>query len=308
MKCLVTGGAGAIGSNLVTKLLSLGHDVTVIDDLSSGHRVLVPPQARLILGSIEDVAVLQQGFSGQPEWVFHLAALFANQNSVDHPERDLAVNGIGLIQVLDYAHRFGVAKLLYTSSSCVYGNKTQMVESETALDPETPYAISKLAGEHYCRFWSRHHKLNTVIIRLFNTYGPHEYPGRYRNVIPNFLKLALERKPLPITGTGEETRDFNYVEDVVEGLIAAMKASTPAGDVYNLASGRQTRILDLANCINETTQNGAGVVFGPRRDWDHTVTRCGDGSKARQAFGFSSSTPLAEGIARTHAWLKKVHG
>jgi UDP-glucose 4-epimerase len=305
--CLVTGGAGSIGSHLVAALLSAGHEVTVIDDLSSGHRELVPPKARFVQGSIEDDAVLEAGFASRPGWVFHLAALFANQNSVEHPDRDLAVNGLGIVKVLSAAQRAGARKLLYTSSSCVYGNKAVMREDDPNLDPETPYAISKLMGEYYCRFWSRQHGLDTVILRLFNTYGPHEFPGRYRNVIPNFIQLAMHQQPLPITGTGEETRDFNYVEDIAAAALAAMAAPTPSGEIYNLASGRETRVLDLANQINVLTGNSAGVLLKPRRDWDHTLSRRGDSSKAKAAFGFSTPTSLADGLARTYSWLKSTN-
>jgi UDP-glucose 4-epimerase len=205
---------------------------------------------------------------------------------------------------LERAKAGGVAKVLYTSSSCVYGNKAVMREDDVDFQLDTPYAITKLLGERYCRFWSGFHGLDTVIVRLFNTYGPHEYPGRYRNVIPNFLKLAMEGKPLPITGTGEETRDFNYVEDTVAGIVAAMTRSTTPGDVFNIASGRETRIIDLANAINAVTGNAGGVAFLPRRGWDHVASRRGDASKAERMLGHGSRVGLAEGLERTHAWLK----
>jgi UDP-glucose 4-epimerase len=304
--CLITGGAGAIGSNLAVALIARGHDVTIVDDLTSGHRQLVPPGARFLDGSIDDDDVLSRGFESRPEWVFHLAALFANQNSVEHPERDLAVNGRGVLKVLERSLKAECRKLLFTSSSCVYGNKEVMREDDIVFDLDTPYAITKLLGEHYCQFWSRHHGLDTVIVRLFNTYGPHEYPGPYRNVIPNFIRLAMRGEPLPITGTGEETRDFNYVSDIVEGLIAAIGAPTLPGDVFNLASGVGTRIIDLANDINLMAKNPAGVVFKPRRGWDRVSNRRGDATKARDAFGFQSHTPLHLGIERTYEWLRSV--
>jgi len=305
-RVLVTGGAGSIGSNLAALLVERGHDVTVLDDLSSGHRDLVPPSVRFVQGSIEDEGALVQAFAARPQWVFHLAALFANQNSVDHPQRDLAVNGGGTVKVLQQAVAGNAAKLLFTSSSCVYGHKEVMREDDQAYDLDTPYAISKLLGEHYCRYWSRQFGIDTVVVRLFNTYGPHEHPGRYRNVIPNFFALAMRGEPLPITGTGEETRDFNFVGDVVRGLMDAMAAPTPAGEVYNLASGTATRIGDLARSINEITGNRAGLAFKPRRDWDHVVTRRGDPSKARQAFGYTAATPLERGLRLTHEWLRTV--
>ena len=163
-----------------------------------------------------------------------------------------------------------------------------------------------MLGEQYCRFWSDFHKLDTVIVRLFNTYGPGEHPGRYRNVIPNFLKLAMSGEPLPITGTGEETRDFNFVADTVEGMILAMEKPTTPADVFNLASGRETTIRTLAEAINEITGNRAGLKFTPRRGWDHVLTRRGD---TRRRSAFSATAPkvgLREGLAATHAWLQDV--
>ena len=307
-RVLVTGGAGSIGSNLVALLVEHDYDVTIIDNLSSAHRNVVPPSVRFVRGSIEDDRALAEAFETRPEWVFHLAALFANQNSVEHPERDLSVNGAGTVKVLQQAVAKGAVKLLFTSSSCVYGHKDVMREDDPAYDLDTPYAITKLLGEHYCRYWSRQLGIDTIVVRLFNTYGPHEYPGRYRNVIPNFFALAMRGEPLPITGTGDETRDFNFVGDVVRGLLAAMAATTPAGEVYNLASGTATRIGDLARSINDITGNRAGLAFKPRRQWDQVVSRRGDPSKAMRAFGYAAATPLQQGLQRTHEWLRTVLG
>lgn len=306
MRILVTGGAGAIGSNLAAALLSAGHEVTVLDDLSSGHASLVPKGARLVLGSVEHEEALAEAFSAKPERVFHLAALFANQNSVEHPDRDLAVNGLGVIKVLEHAKRAGAGKVLYTSSSCVYGNKPVMRETDLDFKPDTPYAITKLLGEQYCRFWSDLHKLDTVIVRLFNTYGPGEHPGRYRNVIPNFLALAMRGEPLPITGTGEETRDFNFVSDTVAGMMLAMERSTIAGDVFNLASGRETTIMQLAETINSVTGNRAGIKLQPRRGWDHVLTRRGDTAKAESVLGYRPTVALGQGVERTYSWLRSA--
>ncbi len=299
----MTGGAGAIGSNLAAALIARGDGVTILDDLSSGHRSLVPAGARLVVGSVTDDAALESAFSDKPERVFHLAALFANQNSVDHPDNDLSVNGLGVVKMLEHSRRAGVAKVLYTSSSCVYGNKAVMRETDIDFKPDTPYAITKLLGEQYCRFWSDFHKLDTVMVRLFNTYGPGEHPGRYRNVIPNFMKLAMAGEPLPITGTGEETRDFNFVADTVAGMILAMESATRPADVFNLASGRETTIKALAEAINEITGNRAGLMFKPRRGWDHVLTRRGDTSKAELLLGYRPAVSLHEGLTRTHAWL-----
>ena len=306
-RVLVTGGAGAIGSNVVGELASRGWEVTVLDDLSSGHRSLVPEGVEFVQGAVQEDSVLDRAFACRPDYVLHLAALFANQNSVDHPRDDLFAGGLGTLKVLEYSHASGVRKILYASSSCVYGNKEVMEESDEVFHPDTPYAITKLLGERYCRFWASHHGLDVVITRLFNTYGPGEYPGRYRNVVPNFFKLAQEGKPLPITGTGEETRDFTFVRDTVAGILGALLGQTQPGDVFNLASGRATRIIDLANHINRIAGNSAGVQFQPRRDWDRVLNRLGRIDKAVRVFGYAPQVGLEEGLKLTFDWLKSAN-
>lgn len=307
MRVLVTGGAGAVGSNLVRALLDDGLDVVVLDDLSSGYRELVPEDADFIAGSITDDEALERAFEPVPDYVFHMAALFANQNSVEHPVDDLLINGLGTQNVLEMSRARGVKKVVFNSSSCVYGNKIVMLESDREFDLDTPYAITKLLGEHYCTFWSREHGLDTVTVRIFNSYGPNEYPGRYRNVIPNFIASALKGEPLRITGSGEETRDFTYVSDIVSGLVAVMRVDTTPGDVFNLGSGTETRIIDLAHRINRLTGNGAGVAFEPRRHWDHVSRRRANIDKGRSALGYEPRVGLDEGLEMTYDWLKRAH-
>lgn len=301
---LVTGGAGAIGSNLVRVLLERGDEVVVLDDLSSGRRDLLPAGADLLVGSITDEAALAEAFGRRPARVFHLAALFANQNSVDHPARDLEVNGMGTLRVLEAAVDAGVEKVLVCSSSCVYGSSGEVDESTVVFATETPYALTKRLGEGYATFFAHQRDLDVVIVRPFNSYGPHEHPGPYRNVIPNFFALALEGQPLPITGDGTETRDFTYVEDVVLGMLGAMGAPTAPGDVFNLASGTETAILDLATRINELTGNPRGIEHRPRRAWDGIARRRGAIDRATTAFGYAPSVPLEEGLVRTLDWLR----
>lgn len=303
---LVTGGAGAIGSNAVARLLEQGHEVTVLDDLSSGHRTLVPDESEFVEGSIGDPSALDRAFARKPEYVCHLAALFANQNSVEHPQLDLAINGAGTLLVLEYARDRGVRKVVYTSSSCVYGDDPVMSEDDTNLRPHTPYAITKLLGERYCSFFAEYHGLDVVSVRLFNAYGPHEYPGRYRNVIPNFLDRAIRREPLVITGSGEETRDFTFNADIVTGILAALHGDTTPGSVYNLGSGRETRIIDLASLVNELTGNDAGIEFVPRRGWDKVSRRRAEIALARKTFGYDPQTEVRDGVARTYEWLESV--
>lgn len=302
----MTGGAGAIGSNLVRRLLGYGHDVVVVDDLSSGRRSGVPEGAELVVGSVTDGTVIDAAFASGPELVFHLAARFANQNSVDHPEDDLRVSGVGTLRVLERAVATGVRKVLVTSSSCVYGNGPSDDELGVHFATETPYAMTKMLAEGYARFFAAHHGLDTVIVRPFNTYGPGEHPGRYRNVIPNFLEAAIRQEPLVVTGTGDETRDFTFVEDTVAGMVLAMDAETAPGDVFNIASGVETRIVDLARAINELVGNPAGVVHQPRRDWDATTRRRGSIDRARAVLGYEPSVSLEIGLRRTHDWLRRI--
>lgn len=307
-RVLVTGGAGAVGSNLVTALLRDGHDVIVLDDLSSGHRWLVPEGAHLVEGSVTSRDTLDRAFRHSPEFVFHLAALFANQNSVEHPRRDLDVNGVGTLNMLERSHHAGVEKFLFCSSSCVYGPKPSMEEADRDFLPETPYAFTKLLGEHYAEFWCRHHGLDVVTVRPFNVFGPGELPGQYRNVIPNFFDIALRGEPLPITGTGDETRDFTYVDDVVDGMKRAMFSQTEPGEVFNLGSGRETRIIDLAERINDLVGNPAGLRFLPRRAWDHVPRRVASIERARSRLGYEPVTALDAGLERTFDWLRELRG
>jgi len=308
-RILVTGGAGCIGSNLVRALADRGAGrIIVVDDLSSASRWNIPahPSVRFIQGSVLDDQVLRAAFSEKPEYVFHLAALFANQNSVDHPERDLLVNGLGTLKVLEFTQLTGVRRFVFASSGCsVYGSKAPLplTEDFVSMDLDTPYQITKLLGELYCNFFSNYYQVPVVRTRFFNVYGPGEIPGRYRNVIPNFLYWALHKQPLPITGTGEETRDFTYVGDVVHGLLAAGVSEAAVGEAMNLASGREVTVARLAALINELTGNPAGVRYVERRPWDHIVRRCASVDKAARLLGYRPTTEFETGVRRALEWV-----
>ncbi|MBL6975846.1 MAG: NAD-dependent epimerase/dehydratase family protein, partial [Deltaproteobacteria bacterium] len=208
---LVTGGVGAIGSNLVRALAELGpRMIIVLDDLSSSKLWNLPsvPGLLFVEGSVADEVVLKRVFNEKPDTVFHLAAFFANQNSVDYPEKDLEVNGLGTLRMLEYSVMNGVDKFIYSSSGCaIYGaeNPLPFKEDFISMHLTTPYQITKMLGELYANFFHHHHDLKIVKPRFFNSYGPGEIPGQYRNVIPNFIYWALSGKPLVITGTGKET-------------------------------------------------------------------------------------------------------
>ncbi len=309
-RILITGGAGCIGSNLTRTLSNLEVDqIIVLDNLSASPRWNVPshPKVQFMEGDILDEGTLRQVFSLKPDIVFHLAAHFANQNSVDHPEIDLQVNGLGLLKVLQHSKIWGVDKFVFASSGCsVYGSNAPLplTEDFVSIHLDTPYQITKLLGELYCNYFYDFHKLPVVITRYFNVYGPGELPGKYRNVIPNFIYWALKHEPLPITGTGDETRDFTYVQDIVDGTLRSASIEEAVGEAMNLASETETTILRIANLVNRTTSNPAGIKFVPRRDWDEITRRRASIAKARKILGYEPSTKTEDGVAQTAQWIK----
>lgn len=310
-RVLVTGGAGCIGSNLIRTLLKADPEkIVVVDDLSAAYEWNLPKDPKLLFtcGSILDEEKMKWAFSFKPHYVFHLAAQFANQNSVDHPETDLLVNGLGTLKALEYSNLVGVERFVFASSGCsVYGNQAPLPlrEDYVSLHLDTPYQINKLVGELYCNYFYNYYKLPVAIARYFNVYGPGEVPGKYRNVIPNFIWWALHKQPLPITGSGEETRDFTFVDDIVDGTLRMGVVKEAVGEAVNLASETETRVIDLANWINELTGNEAEIVFRPRRDWDQVVKRRASIGKAKKILGYEPGTDIKIGLRKTYEWFRK---
>ncbi len=306
---LITGGAGCIGSNLTRALIKArASKITVLDDLSAAARWNIPadPSVVFIKGSILDDEVMKRAFSRSTDYVFHLAAHFANQNSVDNPETDLQVNGQGTIKVLQYSHLTRVKRVVFASSGCsVYGSQAPLPLKEdfVSLHLDTPYQITKLLGELYCNFFHNYYKLPVAIARYFNVYGPGEIPGAYRNVIPNFIWWALQKKPLPITGTGEETRDFTFVDDIIDGTLRLGVVPEAVGDAFNLASEKETKVIDLAGIINTITKNPNGVKLTPRRDWDLISRRRASIAKAKKVLGYQPKMAINKGIKQVYDWI-----
>lgn len=303
---VVTGGAGAIGSRLVAQVLARGcESLTVVDDLSSGYPWLLPddPRVRLVA---RDVVAWAEG--RQPELegatVFHLAAFFANQNSVDHPTDDLHTNGLGTLRTLMWAEAHRARRVVYASAGCsIAGHNHDAPIREdmpVSLDLDTPYQITKALGEFYCNYFRD--RVSTVRCRFFNSYGPGEVPGVYRNVIPNFIWNAVHDEPLRITGTGDETRDFIFVDDLVDGLLRCAVTPAAHGEAFNLGTGVQTRVRDLAEAVVRLTGSSSRIEYAPRRAWDHSVRRQADISKARAVLGLEPATALEAGLRATVAW------
>lgn len=306
--CIVTGGAGAIGSRLVRRLLAAGApQVLVVDDLSSGYRWLLPEHPRLMFVQADVAEFFGDSFALRGAHLFHLAAFFANQNSVDHPEEDLHTNGLGTLRVLKWAADNEARRVVYASAGCsIAGSGVQgeaiREDMPISLEMSTPYQITKALGEFYCNYYKQ--RVSTVRCRFFNSFGPGEVPGRYRNVIPNFIWWALHGQPLPITGTGEETRDFIFVEDMVEGLIRCALAPEAHGQAFNLGTGVETRVGDLVELVLRLTGSDSPVVYQPRRDWDHCVRRQADTSLAQRVLGHHPRVTVEQGLAQTVQWFR----
>jgi nucleoside-diphosphate-sugar epimerase len=309
-RILITGGAGAIGSNLTRALANLNaRQVIVLDDLSAAYEWNVPscPNVLFVKGSVTDEIALKRAFAPNPDVVFHLAAFFANQNSVDFPQHDLMTNGLGTLLVYQYAQMRGTKRVVYASSGCsIYGSSAPLPLKEDFMSMHltTPYQITKMLGELYANFFYHHYGLSVVKTRFFNSYGPGEVPGQYRNVIPNFIFWALCGLPLPFTGTGGETRDFTYVMDIVDALLRAGYYEEAIGQEMNIASGRETNILEMAEQINELTGNRAGIVRAEPRVWDTKKRLLASIDRARELLGYEPQMEFSEGLKVTIQWFK----
>ncbi len=291
MKILVTGGAGFIGSNLVDRLIDEGYKVFVIDNLSSGKKENLNKKAIFYKADICNLNKIFPLFKGI-DYVFHLAANPRVLFSVENPIESHKVNVDGTLNVLYASYKNKVKRLIFASSSAVYGNiKKLPLREDMKPNPISPYGLHKLIGEYYCKLFSDLYNLETVCLRYFNVYGPKMDPeGPYALVIGKFLKLKKENKPLTIYGNGKQTRDFVYVDDVVGANILAMKSKKVGkGEVINICSGKNYSINYIAKLI------GGKKIYLPARkgEMKHTL---GDNSLAKKLLGWKPKVNLEEGI------------
>ena len=314
-KILVTGGAGAIGSNLVatlSKLVGQKGLVIILDNLSatinkSSWNVPNLKNVMFVEGDITNDEMLRRVFQEKPSIIFHLAAFFANQNSVDFPEKSATVDILGLSKLLQFSSLTAVDRFIYASSGCaIYGSNPKLPVSEDFISMHltTPYQINKMAGEMYCNYFNHHFGLNTVNCRFFNSYGPGEIPGQYRNVIPNFMYWALKGKSLPITGDGTETRDFTYVLDLTQGLIKAGYYKQAIGQNFNLAAGKEIKIKEVAKLINKATSNKIQNEFIKSRVWDTKKRMLASIKKAKKLIKYKPLIDFKDGFAESVKWFK----
>jgi len=306
---LVTGGAGAIGGNLVRALNELDtKKIIILDNLSSSYPWNIPHGTKIqfIHGDILNDENLKWAFKSKPDIVYHLAAHFANQNSVDSPEKDLLVNGLGILKTLQYAQLVDVERFVYSSSGCgVYGLESKMPfeEHDISIHLHTPYQVTKLLGELYTNYFHNLYEMPIVNARFFNSYGPGEVPGKYRNVIPNFFYWSMKGLALPITGDGTETRDWTYVGDIVNGLLAMGVREEAIGEAFNLGAGKEQRVIDMANAVNKLTGNSAGIKYTQRRDWDVKTRLLSCVTKAEKALGYKPLMKFEDGLKEVHRWF-----
>ncbi|HKN96099.1 MAG TPA: SDR family oxidoreductase [Pseudonocardiaceae bacterium] len=301
MKVLVTGGAGFIGSHLVDALLSAGHSVRVLDDLSSGSIDLVPIDVEFIKGSVSDVRAVQRAVA-DVEVVFHQAAHRAVLRSVEHPLTTDEANTHGTLAMLKASVDAGVRRLVFASSSSVYGGAETMPTPETTrLNPRSPYAVSKLAGEHYCRCFAELYPLETVALRYFNVYGPRQRPdSAYALVIPLFMQALIDGESPVVHGDGRQSRDFTYIDDVVRANLAAAEApgDVCSGKAYNVAGGASYSLLELLDILGDTLGIEPRPVFEGPRAGDVRHTRA-DITAARRDLGHVPQVGFREGLRRT---------
>lgn len=308
MKALVTGGAGFIGSNLVKQLLADGHQVTVLDNLSSGYRSNLAPFAdvRFIEGDIRDETAVTEAVKGA-EVVFHLAASVGNKRSIDHPLLDADINVMGTIKVLEAARKAGVRKIVASSSAGIFGElKTLPIKEDHPVEPDTPYGSSKLCMEKECLAYAKLYDIEAVCLRYFNVYGPNQRFDAYGNVIPIFVFKLLRGEPLTIFGDGEQTRDFINVRDVVQANIRAAMTRGVSG-AFNTGSGGRITINGLVELIRTTSGLKPQVEHSEPRPGDvrHSLA---DISAAREAFGFNPEVRLEKGLAEYMTWVAEEVG
>jgi len=304
MKFAVTGGCGFIGSNLVEEL-SKQHEVVVIDDLSSGSlKNIENLDVEFVRGSITDLGMLKKVFK-DVDVVFHLAALVSVQESIEDPIKTNNVNVNGTLNVLIAAMDNNVEKVVFSSSCAVYGDTDKLPISEGVKpNPKSPYAVTKLAAEKYCKVFHEIYGLKTIILRYFNVYGPkQDVNSEYAAVIPKFIERILNGKPPIIYGDGKQTRDFVFVKDVVKANLIAAKSNKTG--TFNIASGEGLSIVNLAKIISEIVGKNLKPIYDKPREGDirHSV---GDISKAKSVLGFEPEYTIEEGLKESIEWFKKA--
>lgn len=307
--CLVTGGAGFIGSHLTKALVERGHRVRVLDDLSTGSLDALKDcssKIDLIEGDVRDAATVRRAVAGA-QVVYHQAALASMQRSVEDPMSTHAVCATGTLQVLIGAREAGVRRVVYAASSSAYGNAPQLPKHEGQLpEPVSPYAVAKLAGENYCAAFTEIYGLETVRLRYFNVFGPGQDPSSsYSAVIPLFVTAMLAGRRPTVYGDGTQSRDFTFIDDVVSANLLAAEAPGAAGKVFNVASGRAVSLLEIIALLNRFLETDVEPVFESPRPGD-VMHSLADLSRAKADLGYVAQVDFEEGLRRSIEYYRTI--
>lgn len=306
-RCLVTGGAGFIGSHLVEALLSRGDSVRVLDNLSTGYVDNLHPvidQIEFIKGDIQDKAVVQQAVSGV-DFVFHLAGMVSVPQSMHQPMDAELMNAVGTLNLLQAASEAGVQCVVLSSTCAVYGDEPTLPKVETMLpEPKSPYAVAKLAGEYYCQVFNGAFNLKTVVFRYFNVFGPRQDPSSaYSGVISIFVDKLSQGIAPTIFGDGQQTRDFVYVADVVRANLLAVETEQAAGQIFNIGTGQQVSINQIFKTLCEILGCDVQPNYAPSRAGD-IVHSLSNPDRAKDVLGWQAEVSLKEGLQNLVADLK----
>jgi UDP-glucose 4-epimerase len=321
-RVLVVGGAGFVGSNLVHQILAQNpREIIVVDNLLSSDISNIPSDSRVqfVFGSITDDQILRN-LPDDLDYVFHLACYHGNQSSIANPLADHDNNTLTTLKLFERLKDIqSLKKVVYAAAACAVAEKTYDTPTATTEDQavtlyhDSPYSISKIIGELYGNYYFERHQLPFVKARFSNVYGPREILGAgqwrgtvhtvWRNVTPTFIWRSLNGEALPLDNGGNASRDFIFVEDMARGLMACALKGQP-GEIYNLATGKETSILELATLINEFTGNQTPLDLRPARDWDRSGKRFASTEKARNILGFEANIGMKEGIKITVEWTK----
>jgi nucleoside-diphosphate-sugar epimerase len=308
-KYLVTGGAGFIGSHLTEELLRRGEQVRVVDSLITGHRKNLAHLSgvEFLEGDLADLAVAKRAVTGI-DYVLHQAAIPSVPRSVEDPITSNRANIDSTLSVLVAARDAGVKRIVYAGSSSAYGNTPTLPKHEDMpANPLSPYALQKLVGEQYMQMFTQLYGLETVTIRYFNVFGPRQDPSSpYSGVISVFAKALLQNTPPTIYGDGEQTRDFTYVANVVDGVLRAVKAPHASGQVVNVATGTRISLNTLFTTMRDAIGSGLEVKYGPTRHGD-VKDSLADITRARTLLGYEPLVSLEEGLKKTIDWYRTAN-
>jgi UDP-glucose 4-epimerase len=311
MKFLITGGAGFIGSNIAEELVRRKQQVRILDNFTTGKVEHIEPfvnKIEVIKGDIREEKDLRKALK-DVDCIFHQAALRSVPRSVDDPLSTNDVNITGTLKLLMVAREMGVKRVVYASSSSAYGDSKLIPQKEShAPSPISPYAVAKLSAEYYCRMYAKTFGLETVSLRYFNVFGPRQDPeSKYSAVIPKFIEAALKNETIEIHGDGKQSRDFTYIDNVVQANILAAMTPGISGEVFNIACNESNSVLDIAKGIEKIMGQKVAIKHTPARAGDVRKT-CADISKAKKLLKFKPKIGFDDGLKKTFEWFKAYYG